>query len=414
MAEDEAPLNLEFLGFEWVVSDDRLDLSARVVEEPSEELTPDKVIAALRANEIAADIDRKALAEVLEKRSEEWVRIATGTPPTAPIDGRLEYLVDLEKISGAATKDESGRVDYKNVQAFLEVEKGQPIVRRYPSKEGQPGKDVMGNEIAVPKAEQAPLPQGEGLEIREDGLLAVAAMGGALTYKKGKLVVVEVYIVPGDVSYGSGNVDFDGCIEIKGDVLAGFEVKGGADVRVKGIVEAALIEAKGDIEIHGGFQGAERGKLKAGGSIHVNFANEGKLEADGDIVLKTSLMNCHAIAGGSVLLQSPKGVIAGGCVQAGDQIVAGIMGSRMGVTTELQIGPTLAHDEEDPEDEGNKDRHKELAARIERAKAGKIVGNDTVHQGVLIRFPMKFEAVNQALRRATFYLENEEIQIETG
>lgn len=410
MVETEAPFDLEFYGVEWVVSDDRLELSARLSCEPMEGLLANKVVDALRECGIAVEIDRKALDRALEKPSEEWTRIASGTPPTPPVDGRLEYLVNLDKISGAAIKDENGRVDYKNIQAFLEVEKGQSIVRRHPSKEGAAGLDVFGKEIAVPKAEQAPLPQGEGLEVRENGLLAVAAMNGALTYRKGKLVVVEVYIIPGDVSYASGNVDFDGCIEIKGDVLAGFQVLGGSDVRIKGIVEAAHIEAKGNIEIHGGFQGAERGKLKAGGTIHANFANEGKLEAEGDILLKTSLMNCHTIAGGNVILQSPKGVITGGWTQAGEQIVAGVLGSRMGVTTELQIGPNLAQEEEDQEGEESADRNVELAGQIERANQGKVVVTDTVHQGVSIRFPNHHLTVKEDLRRTTFFLEDDLIQ----
>ena len=67
-----------------------------------------------------------------------------------------------------------------------------------------------------------------------------------------KISVLNVYHVPGNVGYATGNIDFAGSVVIRGDIENGFVVKAEGDVTVGGNVEGGSIYADGNITIRGG------------------------------------------------------------------------------------------------------------------------------------------------------------------
>jgi uncharacterized protein (DUF342 family) len=182
------------------------------------------------------------------------------------------------------------------------------------------------------------LPVGEGIEVLEKGHLAVAAEDGALTTRAKGIALSKLYTVPGDVSYRTGNIEFNGTIDVGANVLSGFELKAEGDIIVRGIVEGAHLEALGSITVFGGIHGGGKGILKSGGNITAKFANEVTLEAAGDILLQTQMLNCHVLAQGSVCVQGTQGAIVGGEIRSGKSITTSFLGSPRESKTIVQIG----------------------------------------------------------------------------
>ena len=95
-------------------------------------------------------------------------------------------------------------------------------------------------------------------------------MDGHVALQDGKVVVSSVYTVK-DVDMSTGNIVYDGSVEITGSVAANMEVKAGGNVVINGGVESARIIAGGNIIIAKGMNGTGKGYLRAGGDIMVKF-----------------------------------------------------------------------------------------------------------------------------------------------
>lgn len=406
-------------GVYWVVSEDGLLVACKVVDPENLTATPAEVVRALQKQEIIADIDLQALTDLIEKKSTTGVVIARGESPTPPLPGKIEFYVDPSLLDRTPVEDEIGNLDYKSLKMFQSVVKGEPLVRKQDPIPGVRGIDVFGKTIPPEEPESVYLPVGDGVEILEDGYLAVAAMDGAVTKLNDRLCVMEIFQVPGDVSYKSGNIDFNGSVEIRRDVLSGFKVKAAGDIVIRGVVEASEIEAEGDITIQGGFQGGGRGRLVSGGSISVRFANDGAIEARGDVVVQNLLQNCEVISQGQVRVEGGKGGIVGGWTRARKGIVASNLGSKMGVKTVVQVG--LERDLPNKIDAArevvaatakigltNENRKIELAemtAALREAQESLVEVRNMVHPGVEIVFPGASLEVRDPVRRAVYYTE---------
>jgi uncharacterized protein (DUF342 family) len=126
---------------------------------------------------------------------------------------------------------------------------------------------------------------------------------------------------------------------IHGMIQTGLAVWAGGDVIVNGIVEAAHIEAQGNIELRGGVVGQGTAKVKAKGSITARFIESAHVEA-GDSVHVTDLimhsevtaLNQVDVAGGG------KAQIVGGVTRAAQMIKARVIGSPAAVQTRIEVG----------------------------------------------------------------------------
>jgi hypothetical protein len=512
--------------FEWRVSDDRLSVLFRVnppedseptladdyalsaaegdLEVPSpvnsdHEAELSEILHLFSENRIVASLDREAVIHELEEPSGAWVVIARGTPPSEPTDAALEYLVDLDNFNKPIVSDDTEKVDHKNLNLILNVQEGQALVRKHDAVAGEPGLDVFGEPIPPKEPMDVAIPPGTGVQIVEEGRLAVAAIDGAVAAKqaatlerrrgsKGEAVqlfeedlsdaerleirrkrrisalnVTRLHRIGGDIGYKTGNIDFNGSVEISGNVLTGFEVRAADDIVVSGVVEGALLEAGGNITIAQGIQGGGKAHLKAGEGICARFANDARLEAKTAIRLATHLHNCQVSAGEEVHVTGGRGVIAGGEVRAGHLIRAKVVGSDLGVKTILQLGLVselnqriheieeaieketsrlagleeilmqlnkiretaggLPKDKEEIRIRAVRDQFKAMGnldtlnwdlvncqRQRENAQRGRVIVEQVAHEGVVVRFPEGIYPVDHAIRHLEFYFEENEVR----
>jgi len=415
-------------GVYWAVSDDGLHVACKVDDPENLSATPAEVVRSLQKKGIVAEVDMLQLTQIIEQKNTSGDIIVRGESPSPPTPGKIEFYVDPSLLDQSPVMDESGNVDYKNLKMFQSVVKGEPILRKHDPVPGTRGFDVFGKTIPPKEPDQVFLPVAEGIEVLEGGYLAVAAVDGCVTKVHERLCVMQLFHVGGDVSYKSGNIDFNGSVDISRDVLSGFKVKVTGDVVVRGVVEAAEIEAEGNIDILGGFQGAGRGRLIAGGNISLRFANDGHIEAGGDVIVQSQLQNCEVIAGNRIRVEGGKGTIVGGRARAENGIVTSNLGSKMGVHTVIQIGMDreLAEKIEAAREviaatakvglvnENRKAELQEMVASLKRSQEAEVEVRDTVYQGVEIVFPGASLEVRDAIRRAVYYSEKWKVLNRSG
>lgn len=132
------------------------------------------------------------------------------------------------------------------------VEAGTVLAVKNPPTLGEKGIDIFGRTIESAPGKDVPLLVGEGVELINNGTVAVAAVDGMPILKGRKekiLSVVPVKVVEGDVDITTGNVFFHGSILIKGNVLDGFKVRATGDVEILGSVIRADVYADGNVRV---------------------------------------------------------------------------------------------------------------------------------------------------------------------
>ncbi|MFK7695810.1 DUF342 domain-containing protein [Paenibacillus sp. HJGM_3] len=265
--------------------------------------------------------------------------IAEGEPPKAGRDGEIRMLYDTEQANKRPQENDDGTVDFKEISRIWNVRKGQLIAERIVAEEGTPGKSVSGEVLEGRRGKEAKFKIGKNVVSDGDQLALYSAMDGMMTLTdRGKINVFPIYEVNGDVDYRIGNIDFFGSVVIRGNVLPGFKVKAAGDIRVTGGVESAELEAVGSIEISAGILGHNKGMIRAGVNVKSAFIQDAQVEAGQDILVTQSIMHSQIRAGRNVICKGAKGLIIGGTVQAGEKVVARVVGNTMSTPTAIEVG----------------------------------------------------------------------------
>jgi len=314
-------------------------------------ITAADVHAGLAAQGVAAGIDGQAIQQALAHGRCDGVAVAHGTPPRPGTPTRFDSLVQGPP---GRVHDDKAPVDYRELGNLVLVQPGAALVRRVPAVPGEPGLDVRGQ--AVPPEPVPDLPFAAGLagvavDERDPCLLRAAVAGAPMMLPQGAQVnsVVEVNAV----DLGSGNVDFDGTLRVKGDITAGMTVRVSGDVIVAGTVEAAHIEAGGSLTVNGGIIGMAEpapGDSAAGpraaqvhcqGSVKARFIEHAAISAGQHVMAEREIRHSRVLAGHSVTVGPPgshQGVVTGGEVCALHAVRAGTLGSMAAVPTVVRVG----------------------------------------------------------------------------
>ena len=192
------------------------------------------------------------------------VEVARGTDPIDGKDGYVNFFVKRDS-EYKPEYNEDGVIDYKNIEYFQQVTKGQLLCEVIRETKGTDGVNILG--VAVPAKRGRPpvSPMGKNTLFNEDGTRLFAACSGVVRFIKDHIDINEVLQIRSSVDQGNGNINFPGDVIIEGDVCYGFSVVTGGSVTIKGVVEGASVEAAGDIFISKGLNGAGGKKVVAGG-----------------------------------------------------------------------------------------------------------------------------------------------------
>jgi len=317
-------------------------------------VTASQVHDALREKRIVSGI----LADEIETavsagRELRDVVIATGR---LPVNGEHAQLVSLipEAREREPVADDQDIVDYRNFSDIVSVREMTPLMRRIPPTSGIPGEDILGTPLHAEDGQDlqfAPDLQGVAFDPQDNDMLLASVAGMPVLVANG--VIVEPVIKVKNVDLSTGNLHFDGSVEVAGDVREGMELVVAGEITIGGVVEAANIECGGDITIKGGIighgeirtqngeLGPEHAYVVTGGSLSVLFVENACVEATGDILVRELSMQSELTAGGEISIGeegSRKGHLIGGVCRAARKVRAIVVGSRAGVQTRIEVG----------------------------------------------------------------------------
>jgi len=321
-----------------MVTSDRLKASVVLVQNQNGvDLTFENVMNKLRENKIAFGIDEEAIKRLIENPVFGTpVVVAQGKPPGKPVDGKLIYHFDIKReIRPKELPD--GRVDYKDLGIVQNVRKDDILVTMIDPVDGEDGMDVFGGVIRGQKGRKINLPRGKNTYIDADGHTLKAACDGQVCIIEGKVTVLNTLEIDSDIDNSTGNINFVGNVHIKGSVLSGFKVVAEGNIEVDGIVEAAEIEAKGNVVLHKGITGMGKGKVVAGKSVFAKFIENATVVAGEDIQAE-AIVHSDIKCGNKLILVGRKASIVGGSCKVGREIEAKVIGSYLSTTTEIEVG----------------------------------------------------------------------------
>ncbi len=325
------------------VTDDEME--ALLTYTGTSDLTRDQIIEELHAKGITSGIDNQAIDYLVSSFHENRKKIlnfavARGTTPKPGRDGKLKFFFNTS--SGPAyTEKEDGSINIRETNVVKSVQENQELAELIPHIEPTYGKNVYGKIISAPKVKKVKLSAGKGVRVSSDGCHFFAETGGRPIVESeafgDRISVNETFSIPGDLDLSVGNIDFDGIVEIGGDVEDGFSVKSTKTIIIHGIVGACKLDAGVDIAITGGCNGKNQAEITCGGNLSAHYLNECNVLCGGDITIHNEIVNSEIKALGRVYVASG-GSARGGSIMAKKGIEAYNLGSDMGVKTVLIPG----------------------------------------------------------------------------
>ena len=303
------------------------------------ELSVDDVIEKLTDLGVTTGISRDNISSICtSERPMRNIIVASGIPPKQGENAHIVPYFDMN-VRRKAVEREDGSVDFHDLGEINSARAGQELYRKVPPTIGEPGCDVMGNELSGLPGRDLNLVLGQGTEVdTSDPNLIRARIDGEIIVKKGVVQISSVHKVDGDIDFSTGNVTFNGTIKINGTVKSGFKVVAEGDVEINGNVEDAEILGGNDVIVHGGYTGNGEGNIKAGRDVILKFIENQRVEAGRDIILNGSSYHSTMLAGRSVLSQGSQSVIVGGQCEAKISIQARKLGSEAATITILKVG----------------------------------------------------------------------------
>lgn len=286
---------------------------------------------------VKTGIDEAAIRKFLEERAygDEYI-IAQGVEPRQGKEGYIEYLFNTD-LKPSPKMNDDGTVDFHSLENVNHIKKGDVVAVLHPEDRGEAGKDVLGRAVMPGKVKHVIFRHGKNLAISEDGKNLITQVNGHIMLEEDKVFVSNTLELI-NVDTSTGNIDYDGDIQIKGNVIAGFSVKASGDISISGIVEGATIIAGGSITFNCGIQGMNKAVISAGGDIVSKFIESASSVTAGGNIETDSILHSKVSAKGSITASGRNGLIVGGEVKSTILVEAKTIGNEMGTQTLVGVG----------------------------------------------------------------------------
>ncbi|MCF8018581.1 MAG: FapA family protein [Vallitaleaceae bacterium] len=273
----------------------------------------------------------------------EKITVAEGRQPINGDDAKIRMYTIGEVVPKIV---ETGGVDHYELSVINRVNEGDWLGERLEPTPGIPGMTVTGQEIPPIPGHQEALVFDTNSVIsvlnEEEGITTLyAKRNGAVVYTDNLISVQNAIRIDGDVGFATGNVDFDGFVEVNHTVDDNFTVIATENIQIlgkMGIGAVSLIESRmGDIYVKGGIAGKHKAIIKAKKNIYTKFASDCTIICEGTVHIGFYAMNCD-ITAKEVILESPSSKIIGGVIRASVKVEASEIGGRAGIHTKIIVG----------------------------------------------------------------------------
>jgi uncharacterized protein (DUF342 family) len=228
-------------------------LSVMVTTQVKEKTSPPSlqkadIIELLKEKGINFGVQADAINKIINCSNEtiEKVLLATGQQTTDSINAEIDYVFKNKLVT-----EEEYVNPYKG-KMYLSVDTGEVLAVKKLAVPGKHGINIFGETILPKQPEDVPLVAGFGVKLIKNGTVAVSTIAGRPVlegHRTKKLVVLPVFQIAGNVDISIGSINFNGDIEVFGDVLEGFRLVAGKNIFVHGNVIQAELNANGEIVV---------------------------------------------------------------------------------------------------------------------------------------------------------------------
>ncbi|MEI8025757.1 MAG: FapA family protein [Pseudomonadota bacterium] len=229
-------------------------------------------------------------------------------------------------------------IDLRNLQSSEIVKPGDlvaEILYRTPAK---PGRDIFGKVLDPPAGAGLKITTGPGLQAKKGGRF-FATEPGTPVIRGLSISLQKIYVHQGDVSLKSGNIVYDGPIEIRGNIDRGASVIGTGPISIYGNVEGGIVKSQTSIFVEGGVITTDQGRLEAVGNIEAYHIENSRIHCGGILKVEKTLLNSNVFAGiGIEVSPADGGIIAGGKLAATGHLYTFNLGLKNGTKTFVNIG----------------------------------------------------------------------------
>lgn len=324
--------------YKLTVSEDGMSAIARfwAPSEGGRKLSLEEFVKDLRLRKIIFGIQIQNLQDFFAERDYcKDILVAKGKEVIQGTDAFIEYSFNIDRQIRPTVRDD-GSVDFFNLNTINHCTVGQELARIIPEVRGHNGRNVLGIEVEARPVKPTVFHYGRNIEVSEDNLKLISKVNGHVTLIDDKVFVSDVLEVE-NVDNSTGNIEFEGSVQINGNVISNFEVHAKGNVIVNGVVEGAVIIAGGDIVIARGMNGMGKGKLTAGGNIIAKFLENAEADATG-YVQTESILHSAVSSESYIDVDGKHGFITGGHVVAAERLSVKTLGSEMGASTVVEVG----------------------------------------------------------------------------
>jgi len=334
-----------------LISKDKMEAYLTIIKaEGGKPATLESVKRKLAEKSVRHGFQPQAIKAAILNQEADEVLIAKGEPVINGIDAKFICLIKNIKLRTPKVL-EDGHVDYRDLGEIMVVHPKEKLMRRDPATSGSPSKNICGETISPKPGKDTKFAtslEGSTPCPSNPNLLIATITGQPIICNNG--VKVEKTMSIESVDLKSGNVIFDGSIIVQGDVCAGMKVKAVGDIKIKGMVENATIEAGGDINIKGAVIGRADNNaptqedlviIEAVGSVSAKFVENARITAGHKIMIQDWVIKSTLHAINEVVVgrkDAKKGQIIGGNITSGLLVKAMNIGSHAGATTHIQVG----------------------------------------------------------------------------
>lgn len=284
-------------------------------------------------------ISKKVLTEMIEnKKFGVKTLVATGREPENGKDGYYEYLLQLGE-SILPDMESSDGADFSKVKIFDEVKLGDKLAIYHPATPGVDGFDVTGKILKAKPGRGKPILKGHGFMLLADKQTYVSSYAGVGRIHSGEIWIDKAKVYESLVNVRD-KINYDGTIWVKGDIENAY-VQAKGDIVVDGSVTCADLTAGGRIVVRKSIVGnlSERTSINANGIVAAAHLDNADIKCKEDLI-SNDCRNCNVSAGGKVLMLGDRGLVNGGKVTSLKGIETAVLGSKTVKETVIRTGIT--------------------------------------------------------------------------
>ena len=228
-------------------------------------------------------------------------KVAQGVPPIHGEDARVEFFFNTDYLK-AGGLTENGVIDFKDRGEIPHVGKGTVLAEKIPMKVSRQGHNIYGDQIDTVPAKDSFIKYGTGVKVSEDGFKLLASVSGFPKFSlSGRTSVYKEYITQGDVDYETGHIDYDGNVNVKGQVKSGLKVKGN-DIKIIEL-DGGIVTAEGNVRIAGGIIA---GEIYSKGNVYAKFIRNAKVACMGDVIITKEIVDSDIECSGRCIVENGK------------------------------------------------------------------------------------------------------------